>query len=1199
MKKTLMKSTLREITGTMTRFLSIFSIAAIGVGLFSGLRSTAPDMRLTGDKYFDENNLMDFRLVSTFGFDEKDVEAAKSVSGEKTVYPAYYMDAVVEGENGDAVARVMSLPGRSENTPLNHLDIKEGRLPENANECLVCASAFGAEFALGNEIVLVSDDEEDELSDTLKNSTYTIVGLFDSPMYVEKDRFGSTTVGSGSIDVIVYVPKENFTIDYYTEIFLSFDALTPLQSYSDKYEELSKKIETELLSIADKRELSRYQEIVDDANVEIEDAQTELFDARKETEEELLSAKTELFDAQKELADAKVELDDAKEKLADAKPQLAKGERELEEAKMQLADGEAQYANSLTEAKKGFADGEAELVANREKLVAAQIDYDAGVKEYESGLAAYEDGRSKYEKGFAQYNEGTAALKEGRAQYDAAYAEFEAGYALYESKYAEFLEREKQYMAIKDTLDEATAQAMWEAMEAGRKELFVQKAQLDAAQVEFATQKARLDASDAALAEQKPLLDATKRQLDEANTKLKRANKELGAGKAKLDEGLAALKSGEIEFAAKRADAEKQLADARTELDRATAQLLDGQATLAKERRKYEDGVAEYEEGLEEFKKGTEEYEDGLAEYEDGKIEAEEKLAEAQGELDSAKRELLDLDNPKWYVFTRDDNIGYSEYGENADRIRNISQVFPLFFLLVAGLVCFITIQRMVEEQRQLIGTLKALGYGNISILFKYVFYALLSSVLGAAAGFLIGMKIFPIIVIHAYSMMYSIPGSVKPYDYATAGISVAVTAAVAVIAVLFVCREELWEHPAQLMRPKAPRKGKRVWLEKIPFIWNRTSFSLKVSIRNVFRYKRRMFMTIIGISGCTALLLTGFALFDSIGDIVNKQFDDIVQYTGLVAVEENLSNEEKAKIEQVFTENDSQMAYFYQKQFDLSANDKRFGAYLCVPEGNTQIGDYISLHERKGKKSIELGEQAVLTEKMAKLLGIKSGDELSVSLSETVTRPVAISGVTENYAYNYLYMKEERYVQLFGKKPEYNLIFFNNSLSNADNDLLATKLLSDSNILSVEFTHSMGGTFSEMMETLSAVIFVIILTAGALAFVVLYNLTNITIAERIREIATLKVLGFYDAEVDRYIFRENIFLTIIGDMAGLILGRFLAGFIIATAEINDVMFGRDIHPLSFLWAALITLGFAAIVAFFMHFHLKKVDMAQSLKSVE
>ena len=1197
MKTALRKSAFREIKGSLSRFLSIFGIVAIGVGFFSGVKTAAPDMRNTADSYFDNNSLMDYRLVSTYGFDEKDIEALRKIEGAE-VYPSYYTDVVVSSPDSPSSAARFYSMGYDDS--LNTIILEEGRLPEKPDECIICVSDMKGGPKVGSRITL-RDDKGQPPEDILTISEYTVVGSFMSPMYIDKTARGSTSVGNGSINAVYLIPEENFCVEYNTQVYIRFPELDGYNCYEDEYKDRIKELTDVIENISEERKEGRYADIITEANEELDKAKKEVADAEKEADEkiadgerEIEDAKQKLSDAEKDIAEAEKEIADNEQKLIDGKQELTDGRKEYEDGVKELEDAKEEYKKEIEKAEKEIADGYKEIEEKEKDLA-------EGEKEYNDGL-------EKYNKGLADYNEGYEEFQKGKDEFLKAEEEYNANLALIESGKKELSEAKKTLDETKAKLDMLKAyygeteeyklglmqyEAGLAQYEAKLAELNAAEEQLKAGEAELSAAREKIEASEIELSEAKNTLDESKKQLDEAEAQLAEGREKLNEGKKELSDGEKELAEKKAEAEKEFADAEKELADAKLKLDDGDAEILDGERQLTEGKEKLEQGKKDYEQGLIDLEKGEKE----LA---DGKAEAEEKLSDAKEKLKDAEEEIADLEKPKWYIFTREDNPGYSEYGENAQRINNIAAVFPVFFILVAVLVCLTTMSRMVEEQRVQIGTYKALGYSNGDIIFKYMLYAVTATVTGAVVGVLVGMNLLPYVIITAYGIMYDIPGLILYIDMVTALISTGVFAAAVILVVILSCKSALSEQSAQLMRPKAPKTGKRIFLERVKFFWNRLSFSGKVTARNIFRYKRKMFMSVVGIAGCTALLLTGFALYDSINDIIVLQYTELQHYQGIAVYDSESYPESGNKAAEVISGYGDSVKVF-QKMMTVSSGDRNVKAYIAVPDDAEKFTKFLTLRNRRTKEPYALTDGEVLMdEKMSMLLGdVACGDTVEIGKSDTEKFDMTVSGIFENYPNHYVYMTPSTYESVFGEKPEYNALYFTHSLGKEDENGIAEKILETDGVVTVTFNSDVEESFSKMLGSLNMVILVIIAAAGLLAFVVMYNLTNINITERIREIATLKVLGFYDGEVDSYIFRENIILSLFGTAVGLVLGIFLANFVITTAEVDLVMFGRNIYPLSYVLAAIVTMLFSAMVTLVMHKRLKNVDMIESLKSVE
>lgn len=1098
------KNTMREITKTKSRFLSILLICAIGVGFFSGVRAASGDMRVSADDYYDSHNLFDLRVVSTFGLTDGDLEAIESIDGVDGAYVSRYTDLSMYCGEKEYITRVYSeTPGE-----INRIDISEGRIPQAEDEAIVDGT-FGANISIGDTVTLEDPTDADEFP--LKRREYTIVGMYHTPMFIDKTHRGSTNIGDGVIDSLMIVSGEQFTQEPYTEIYIRSDKLRDEKSYSDAYESLRGEISEKLETLGKERSEIRYDEVLGDALQELADGETELADAKADGQKELDDALKQLEDAKQQIADGEKELEDAKAKLDDAKPQLDDAEKQFSDARKQLDDAKA------------------ELDKNKPVLDEAKETLDASLKEL---------------------TDGETQLAQAKTQLD--------------ETARQLAEAERQLAAQKAQLEQLGAMMPPEQLAAARE-------QIAAAEAQLTRGKAMYEAG-----------------LAEYNDNAKR----ISDGRAAYESGLAEYRAGLAEY---NAGLEKY--------NSGEADYQSGFAEFQTKKAEYENGVTEYNKGVEDIEQAKKDCAQGEKDYEDGKSEFETKIADAEKELADAREKIADAGEAKWYVFTRDDNSGYSEYDSNAERISRIAAIFPVFFLLVAGLVCLTTMSRMVEEQRTQIGTLKALGYSRGAIMRHYMTYAVTAALIGGILGAIGGCFLFPGVIVYAYSMMYRIVDIHFMFTADNLILSIGSMTLAIAATVYFSCGKALKETPASLMRPKAPKAGKRIFLEKIPFIWNKMNFFAKVSARNLIRYKRRMIMTIVGIAGCTALSLTGFGLKNSINDIVDLQYNDIYRYSGYAAFDEDIKPSELESVYKSLTDYEPDTAYTRAliKQYDLEFSGNTVPCYITAAEDSELFGTFVDMRERVSRKPLSMSGGAVITEKAAKLLGAKTGDEITVKVSEGDNKKVTISGITEQYTGHYLYLSESLYEETFGQAPKYNMVYFNNGISRDDDvqEKFTAHLLENENILAVIMNASSLASIFDTLKIMDLVVLVLIASAAALAFVVLYNLTNVNITERIREIATLKVLGFYDLEVSSYVFRESIVLSLVGALAGLGLGYALCMFVITTAELDEMMFGRNIHATSYLLAFLVTAAFSLIVNLIMTKVLKKVSMVESLKSVE
>ncbi len=1130
MKKALRKDFFMDIKKSFARFISIFFIVALGVAFFSGIQAASPDMRYSGDSYYDETNLMDLRVMGTLGLTDEDMEALNQVKGVELAEGGYALD-VLSGEKGSQqVIHLESLGGS-----INKLSVIDGRMPEKKGECLIDSQLAGqGAFQMGSEVVFETEDDEDSV---LKQKSYTIVGTCSSPMYISFAR-GHTTLGSGEVSGYAYVTEDNFDQEVYTVAYLLAKGAREQVSYTELYENLVKKVQSRVEGIKEERCQLRYDSVRGKARQELADGEKELADGKKKARRELEDAKKELSDARKKLEDGRAEYEDGVRQLSDAKQKLSDGRRQLSDGRLQQQNGTAQLEAARNT-----------LNSQQAHLDSSQAQTDQGYAQWNASKQEFDQKEQEYNSGAAQYEQGAAALAQAKQQ----------------------LAQQKNAYA-----------------------------QLEAAGMGDEQTRLQLEAAEAQLAQQEQALEASRTQLAQAKVQLDNGRRELEAAKNQLDDAQAQIDSGVSQLSSARAQLDSQQASlnaAAEEINRQEVQLSNAERQIAENEQKLKDAK-------EEIEKNEKKLKDGEADYKKARKEVKKELADGEAEIADAREKIASIEKPKWYVDDRSVLPEHSDYGDNADRIRNIGRVFPVLFFLVAALISLTTMTRMVEEERTLIGTLKALGYGKGAIAAKYLGYALLATLSGSIFGVLIGQKILPYIIITAYRIMYhQMPTVEIPYQVRYAMIGSVAAVACTLLATFSACRKELMETPASLMRPAAPKEGKRVLLERIPFLWKHLNFTWKSTVRNLFRYKKRFFMTIIGIGGCTALMLVGFGLQDSIMDIGALQYGQLQHFEATVLQDEDASQEEKAQLKELL-ETDHRVEKSVQVYFQnmtASGEKKRLDVYLIVPEKTERFSEMVTLRERLYGEEYRLEDVGVvISEKTAKLLDVKEGDSIELSVEDGVSGQVLIGRICENYMSHYMYMTPEAFLESFGEEPDCkdSLVIFQDEYQNRQEEI-GRDILASPAALSISYTGSIADQLEKMLSSLDSVMVVLIVSAGMLAFVVLYNLNNINITERKRELATLKVLGFFDGEVSAYVYRENVLLTVIGAAVGSFLGILLHRFVIVTVEVDAAMFGRNIYWPSFVYSALFTLGFSAFVNMVMYFKLKKIDMVESLKSVE
>ena len=1006
-----------------------------------------------------------------------------------------------------------------------------------------------------------------------------------------------------------------------------------------------------------KSQLSSSKSQLDTARSQLDDGWSQVNAAKAQLADgqaQLDSAQKQVTSGLAELEENQKTLDENKAKLADGKAQLEAGEQQLETAKQTLTTKQSELDQSKAE----ITAGQQQIESTRTQLNAQKQQITDGLSQVSAGEAQLQEGISALESAKAQLTELQSQLETVRASYNAALENPDASQEEIDILAAQVSALEEQEVAVSQQIQASEAQIESQRQQlaatrselesglaavedglsqlsqkeselnAGLEQITAGQAQIDAGWIQIQEQENTLAASKAEIEAGEQELEKGQKQLKAAKKKLSKAQKEidsnaetLAAGQAELDANVAKLNDSEAQYASgleqyhsgarQIAENEAKLTSGEQEIAENEAKLADGEKEIADNEKKLADGEKEItdnekklQDAAKDLKKGEKDLADGKKEYEDAKKDAEDEIAENQQKLDDAKKELEDLEMPEWMVTDREDLPEYTDYGDNADRLRNIGQVFPVIFFLVAALISLTTMTRMVEEQRTQIGTLKALGYKKSAIAAKYICYAFFATLLGSVLGMLIGEKIIPYIIITAYGIMYHNVANTISIDYQPGFALIASAASVVctVGATLFASGKELQETPASLMRPPAPKEGKRVLLERLTFIWKHLSFSWKSTIRNLFRYKKRLIMTVFGIAGSMGLMLVGFGIQDSISDIAAIQYRELQHYDGMVIEDSDATEEEHAELFEYMKENE-QIAHCNRVQMTKISAPKgssNISIYLFVPESLSEFAKDVTLKNRITGETYELTDEgAAISEKTASLLGLKVGDMIPLKKGDKEYK-VRVAVITENYMSHYLYMTPRVYEQTFGEKPEYeNIVFTMQEDCKDDLEMAGTRILANPGALSISYTSSLASQVDRMLSTLDAVILVLIVSAGMLAFVVLYNLNNINITERQRELATLKVLGFYDGEVSQYVLRENVILTVLGIMFGAVFGILIHRYVITTVEVDAVMFGRNIKPLSFLYSGILTSIFSIVVNGVMHFKLKTIDMVESLKSVE
>lgn len=1135
-KTALLKTSIREIKQSPARFLSILGIIFLGVAFFVGIGATGPDMIKSADHYYGKTKLADMSIYSSLGFSAEDKAVLLEEENIQTVNLQYLLDLPLSQKN--TVFRFLSLTGKDE---LNQLHVVEGQLPKATNEILLDSNLSDAkDYQIGDTFeILAKDDPENQL----KEHEFKIVGFAQSPEFIDNSKRGNTNVGNGSISAFAYLLPEAFQMDAYSRMLISFDDLRTEVAYSQNYVDLMNKNKAQVTSLLAPRKQGRLDEIRE-------------------------KALKELNDNQREIDEANAQIEEGAKQLNDALKTLEAGKKELE-AGQQTFDSE-------------MANAEAQIRYQRDQLVSAQAELD----QQRATLESQQQALNQQSKELTAAEEQLEPLLAQKATLEASLAQLEG----VQQQYGELV-------VLLDGFAEVPEEAQPSAIEAIKSTASALSAQLSASPElsgAFGTFAAEVTVEN--IAETQTVIRSAGDLIEQQRLEVQQSLTTLAAQQQELAAARQALVAGQAQIDAGR-DA---LAQGQAEIDRGFEQLNQGEQTLAEQRQQ---GQSELDAARQEFETGQEAYEKEAQAFQKLQDETLPDLKAAQRRIDQEREKLDELEPATFTLLLRDDNPGYLEYEENANRISSIATVFPTIFFLIAALVSLTTMGRMIEEKRTEIGTYKALGYKNSEVSLKFIIYSLTAGLTGTLLGLLVGFYLFPTIIINAYGQLYNMTEFPTPWylSYSLIGLAVGLFCTVGIS--MIVLRVDLMSSPATLLRPKAPKAGKTILLERIQPLWRRLNFNQKVTMRNLFRYKSRMFMTVFGIAGCTAMILTGFGLKNSISDIVPIQFNEVWRYQGIVTFDEEASTQAMEEYQAAVSQLDLLSATLGMTSENLTVAQTGKASQevtVYVPENPAELSDFVSFTDRKTGEVYALGDNGVIiNEKLAKLFQLAIGDTIELKNGDNEIFEVNISGITENYVGHFAYFSPTYYEEIFGEIPTYNseLLLFSEALTKEQENQIANDLMKQDRVLNVTFLSDSSTALDDTTEILNIVVWLLIISAGLLAFIVLYNLNNINISERIRELSTIKVLGFYNKEVTMYIYRENIFLTLFGIIAGLFLGRILHGYVLATVELDMLMFSPEIHLLSYLYSSLITLFFTIIVGFVMYQKLKHVDMIEALKS--
>ena len=1156
MKKNVTRINLfRTIRRSFARYLAIALIIALGSSMFVGLLSTKTDMVATGQEYLRTQNMFDLRLLSTYGWTQKEVDAVAAMPGITAAEGQISIDAVMyvgKAEKG-AVYQLHAIP-----ETINRVYLLGGRMPQSPDECLIDGFHVGDEV-LGTKIV-VGDENEENTLDMLSCRSFTVVGYVSSPLYMDMSR-GSTSLGNGMVTGYLYMMPQAFDTEIFTEIAVTMQGSYDI--YSDAFtaalEAMAQQLEPQVTVLAQ----DRFANVLFDAEQAYQDGLQEYEDGYAQFREEQEKALQQLEEAFAELTDNQNLIDENRASLLDGLEQVREGQETLDAQAALLASSRQEFLAAKLESYKQLADAYAMLMDNYAQVTDGLSQVDAGLQQLDSGLQQIEEGILALEDGLQQIEDGLPML--------------ELMIGLFQGEVA----------LLEAALEAAQAAAQPDAVliEKLTQELAVAREKLE----EYVAQQQEALAMQAQCQQQLQQLQTQHSELTLQRTQLLQTKAELEAAMQQLQSGLTQLQG-------KQAQADLEFASAEAQLQSAQLQLDAAQAELDASRQQIEEGLAALEAGQAELDAGK-------AEYESAKAEAEQKFAEAEAELSDAAQQLQDareqidsMEEAQVYVLDRNTNAGYMALDNNSDIVSGVSRVLPAFFLLVAALVCITTMTRMVEEERTQIGTMKALGYQNGRIIRKYLLYAGSAAVIGCGLGTVLGSLIFPSILWEAYKIIFNItPRIVLRIDWLLCGIVVLSYTVVILLVTWYCCRMALRQVPAELIRPKAPAAGKKIWIERLPF-WSRLSFLNKVMLRNVFRYRQRMLMMLVGVGGCTALLLCGFGLRDSLVNIVTDQFDKVTVYDMAVYFNHDQSPQEQADFRAAMEGSAQDVMFVYQTSAEIGFAQEQRELYLVVADEKVQ--DFIHFHTEDTPLPMPGLHEVLLSAGMARNLGIRTGDTVRLQDADHRILEVTVSGIYDNMVFNYAIVTPETYAAQLGQAPGLQMAFVNVQ-SGEDVYEVATRAGEQEGVLNVMISRETADQVTSMMDALDMLVVVIVVCAGALAVIVMYNLTNINITERIREIATIKVLGFHSVESALYVFKENLLLTGMGIVAGLVMGKYLLDFVISQINVDFVFFRPQISLLSCLFAIVLTILSALLVDLLLYFKLDKINMAEALKPAE
>lgn len=1177
LKNAYAKDILRAIAKSKKRFFAIMAITALGLTTFVGIYAACRDMYFAADKFYDNQGLFDIQVLSTLGITQDDVTALQAVPGVAIADGVYKETVRIIVGDLEKTADMVMLSAKGINMPY----VVEGRLPESAGEVALTQKYINASGkSIGDKIEIEEDFEEDDEDDdeedsalnraeadpNFKNTTYKITGIVIDPMEISNTEGTAAFRASSKTDYTFFITPMDVETDIYTSVYITLRGLSQLDCYSDEYENAVQSVISYIEDeIIDQREKARYENVMLDAIGQISSAEADINKSFLEAENQFANAWDDINKARQSLLDGEIELSKQESEMLAA---FSKARDEIADGRIKLSDAQLQLSNAYNKIQSGL------------------MDYEAGIREYNEGLIQYEANKANI-----------AALESSMTNIPSLLGGMQLlilgyGPSLMSDPgvIGQFSAATWGLTSILDGVEgfftsagQGDLASMVAGISGGVKMALAGAGLTNDYEAVYNTAAMLNSPVSGASTPYMVMLGAAKSAADEieaAKTQLGDAKTQLDNAKCELDDGLAQYNSGIIELSNSRMELDKSEARLNAEEARALSKISAARQAAAAGRKELYEGEAEL--------KSSE------ADYLKQKSLAQEELAQAYAGLD-------DIDMTKWYVQSRRLIDSYSGLDTDLTSINVIGKAFPVLFLVVTVLISLTTMTRMVEEERGLIGTYKAQGFSNVDIAMKYIIYAVLASAAGSVFGSLLGFILLPKLLIIILGYIYKLPNITLHFDilYGTAGTLLFMVSIV--LAVALSCMNELRQTPAALMRPRTPKEGSRIFLERIPVIWERFDFLNKVTARNLFRYKKRLFMTIIGIAGCTALVLMGFAIRDSVTDLMPKQYEGIYRYDIMAVAKESGHD----KLVKLLNTSHTVLDYISVRVESIKLfngdGESLTMPLIVIPDG-ASLEDYVNTPDKNGDTIPVESSGVIVTINASELLDINKNDIVTIQTLGLSRAEVFVNGVVENFLGNNVFMTENRYEQLFGEyKPTaiYARLDPDIAVTVADHAAFSSMLLDEDYVISSISIEQKKDEFSEDFALLNYVIYILIGLAAGLAFIVLFTLATTNISERERELATIKVLGFFDREVYSYVNKETLILTVFGVLAGLPLGYVASWLLLYALKMPSLHFVLAINEMSYALAAVISFTFALMVNMMTNRILDKINMVEALKSVE